>query len=159
MQFIMSTITKTSLKIKSNSFKNNGAIPSKYCSEGLNVNPALYIEDLPKHAKSLAIIVNDPDAKNGDYCHWIVWDVAPKKTIKENSSPGIQGRNSKGINKYLGPCPPAGIHHYHFQVFALDTKLTSLPPSSNEKELKAAMQNHIIAKGVLIGLYKKMDVH
>lgn len=155
----MSTTINTSLRIKSSSFKNNGAIPSKYCCDGLNINPEISIDELPENAQSLAIIVSDPDAKNGDYCHWIVWDVAPKTLIKENSSPGIEGRNSKGMNKYVGPCPPVGIHHYHFQVFALDTKLSSLPPSSNEKELKAAMQNHIIAKGELIGLYKKMNSH
>lgn len=155
----MSTTINKSLRIKSSSFKNNSAIPSKYCCDGLNINPELSIDDLPENAKSLAIIVKDPDAKNGDYCHWIVWDVDPKTIIKENSSPGIEGRNSKGMNKYAGPCPPMGIHHYHFQVYALDTKLSYLPPSSNEKELKVAMKNHIIAKGELIGLYKKMDAH
>lgn len=155
---MITTMTK-SLNIKSTSFKNNEVIPSKYCCDGLDINPELSIEELPENVKSLAIIVKDPDAKNGDYCHWVVWDVSPKKIINENSSPGIEGRNSKGENKYAGPCPPIGMHHYHFQVYALDTKLSSLPPSSNERELIKAMENHIIAKGELIGLYKKINSH
>ncbi|MFV7236273.1 YbhB/YbcL family Raf kinase inhibitor-like protein [Flavobacterium sp. ZB4R12] len=150
----MSTIISTTLTIKSPAFKNNEFIPSKYTCDGLNINPELIIEDIPVNTKSLAIIVDDPDAPNGTFCHWLLWDIPPKTTIKEDSRPGTQGRNSIHENKYFGPCPPSGTHHYHFKVYALDAKL-NLPPNTGEKELLNTMRGHIISSGDLVGLYKR----
>nr|WP_314896853.1 YbhB/YbcL family Raf kinase inhibitor-like protein [uncultured Flavobacterium sp.] len=150
----MSTIISTTLTIKSPAFKNNEFIPSKYTCDGLNINPELIIEDIPVNTKSLAIIVDDPDAPNGTFCHWLLWDIPPKTTIKEDSRPGTQGRNSIHENKYFGPCPPSGTHHYHFKVYALDAKL-NLPPNTGEKELLNTMKGHIISSGDLVGLYKR----
>ncbi len=152
--YIMSTIISTTLTIKSPAFKNNEFIPSKYTCDGLNINPELIIEDIPVNTKSLAIIVDDPDAPNGTFCHWLLWDIPPKTTIKEDSRPGTQGRNSIHENKYFGPCPPSGTHHYHFKVYALDAKL-NLPPNTGEKELLNTMKGHIISSGDLVGLYKR----
>lgn len=150
----MATIVSTTMTIKSFAFKNNGFIPSKYTCDGTNINPDLMIKDIPVNAKSLAIIVDDPDAPNGAFCHWVMWDIPLKNNIiKENSKPGIQGRNSMGENKYSGPCPPSGIHHYHFIVYALDTKLDSLSPNTDRKGLLNAMEGHIISSGHLVGLY------
>lgn len=154
--YIMSlTISATLLVIKSSAFKNNEFIPSKYTCDGLNINPEISIDEIPENTKSLAIIVDDPDSPNGTFCHWLIWDVSPKSSIKEDSTPGIQGRNSMGENKYSGPCPPGGNHHYHFKVYALDTKLSTLSPSTNQKEFEKAMKGHVIAWGELIGLYKR----
>lgn len=83
-----------------------------------------------------------------------MWNVPAVAVIDENSAPGIQGKNGKGENKYMGPCPPSGTHHYNFKVYALDTKL-NLPIGSNKKALLKAMDNHILASGELIGLFKK----
>jgi hypothetical protein len=151
----METTAIKTLIVKSSSFKNNEMIPSQYTCNGLNINPELMIEELPANAKSLAIIVDDADAPSGCHCHWLVWDIIPQRIIEEDSAPGIQGRNSMGENKYIGPCPPSGLHQYHFKVYALDTKLSMLPPSTNEKELMAAMSRHIISSGELLGLYSK----
>lgn len=151
----MATTVSTTLVVKSAAFNNNEMIPSQYTCDGLNINPELIIEEIPANTKSLAIIVDDPDSPSGTYCHWLVWDILPERIIEENSVPGIQGRNTMGENKYTGPCPPSGTHHYHFKVYALDTKLSVLPPSTNEKELTAAMKPHIISSGELIGLYRK----
>jgi Raf kinase inhibitor-like YbhB/YbcL family protein len=154
--YIMSlTISTTLLVIKSSAFKNNEFIPSKYTCDGLNINPEISIDEIPENTKSLAVIVDDPDSPNGTFCHWLIWDISPKSSIKEDSSPGIQGRNSMGENKYSGPCPPGGKHHYHFKVYALDTKLSALPSSTNQKEFEKAMKGHVIAWGELIGLYKR----
>lgn len=150
----MTTATKTALSIKSTAFKNNEFIPSKYTCEGADVNPDLEIEDLPSNTKSLALIVDDPDAPNGTFDHWVMWDIPPKSKIEEDSAPGIEGKNSKQENRYTGPCPPSGTHHYHFKIYALDTKLSFLPPSTNKKSLEKSMKQHIIASGELIGLYK-----
>lgn len=152
--YIMSTIISTTLTIKSPAFKNNEFIPSKYTCDGLNINPELIIEDIPVNTKSLAIIVDDPDAPNGTFCHWLLWNIPPKSTIKEDSRPGTQGRNSIHENKYFGPCPPSGTHHYHFKVYALDAKL-NLAPNTGEKELLNTMKGHIISSGDLVGLYKR----
>ena len=150
----MSTIISTTLTIKSSAFKNNEFIPSKYTCDGLNINPDLMVENIPANTISLAVIIDDPDAPNGTFCHWLVWDIPPKNTIKEDSRPGAQGRNSMHENKYFGPCPPSGTHHYHFKVYALNTKL-NLPQNTGEKELLNAMKGHIISSGDLVGLYKR----
>jgi Raf kinase inhibitor-like YbhB/YbcL family protein len=151
----MSVTVSTRLVVKSSAFKDTEFILSKYTCDGVNINPDISIDEIPENTKSLAIIVDDPDAPNGTFCHWLMWDISPKSSIKEDSSPGTQGRNSFGENKYNGPCPPSGRHHYHFKVYALDTKLGSLPPSTDKKGLEKAMKGHIMAWGELIGLYKR----
>jgi Raf kinase inhibitor-like YbhB/YbcL family protein len=152
--FIMSVTASSTLVIKSPAFEDNEFISSKYTCDGVNVNPEISIGEIPKDTKSLAIIVDDPDAPSGSFCHWLMWNIAPKNSIKENSAPGIQGRNSFGENKYDGPCPPSGKHHYHFKVYALNTKLNLLV-STDKNELEKAMRDHIIARGELVGLYKR----
>ena len=115
---IMTTLTKNELTVTSSAFKGDGMIPSKYTCEGDNINPPLRISGIPSAAKSLAIIMDDPDAPNGTFDHWIAWNIDPVETIAENSSPGIKGKNGRSQNGYTGPCPPSGMHHYHFKVYA-----------------------------------------
>jgi Raf kinase inhibitor-like YbhB/YbcL family protein len=154
--YIMATIATTTLTIKSFAFKSNGFIPAKYTCDGSNINPDLKIDDIPANAKSLAIIVDDPDAPNGIFSHWVMWDIPVRNNvIVENSAPGIQGRNGIRENKYFGPCPPSGIHHYHFRVFALNTKLSTLSRNTDRKGLLNAMEGHIISSCDLIGLYER----
>lgn len=100
------------------------------------------------------MIVDDTDVPNGTFCHWLMWDIPPKNSIREDSKPGTQGRNSMHENKYFGPCPPSDTHHYHFKVYALNTKL-NLPPNTSEKEFLNAMKGPIISWGDLVGLYKR----
>ncbi|SHM47238.1 YbhB/YbcL family Raf kinase inhibitor-like protein [Flavobacterium xinjiangense] len=152
--FIMSVTASSKLVIKSPAFEDNEFIYSKYTCDGVNVNPEISIGEIPKNTKSLAIIVDDPDAPSGSFCHWLMWNIAPKNSIKENSAPGIQGRNSFGENKYDGPCPPSGKHHYYFKVYALNTKLNLLV-STDKNELEKEMKDYIIAWGELVGLYKR----
>lgn len=151
---VMATVLNKPLVIKSSAFGNNEWIPEKYTCIGSNINPALTISDIPNGTKSLVLIVDDPDAPNGTYTHWIMWNIPVITAIGENSTPGTQGKNSKGENKYFGPCPPSGIHHYNFKVYALDTKL-EIPIVSDKNILLKAMDKHILASGVLIGLFKK----
>ncbi|MFW6285771.1 MAG: YbhB/YbcL family Raf kinase inhibitor-like protein [Nanoarchaeota archaeon] len=144
------------MEIKSNSFKENCYIPSKYTCQGDDINPSLIIRDIPKNTKSLAIIVDDPDAPQKTFVHWIIWNIKPQKEIKEsffsaNTSSGI---NDFGVNKYKGPCPPNGVHRYFFKVYALN-KMLDLNQETNKKDLEDAMQNHIIQKAQIMGIYKK----
>lgn len=152
----MSTaITTILLEVTSHSFKENSFIPSKYSSEKENIQPSLTIRNVPGDCKSLAIIVDDPDAIGAPFVHWVMWNIDPAiKTIKENSSPGIQGINSKTTNGYYGPATQRTVHHYHFKIFALDT-LLDIKNTSGKQGLEEAMKNHIIAKGELIGLFEK----
>ncbi|HEY1871769.1 MAG TPA: YbhB/YbcL family Raf kinase inhibitor-like protein [Chitinophagaceae bacterium] len=152
--FLFAAVTSTTLQVSSPSFKANGMIPLKYTCEGQSINPAVSVTNIPKQAKSLALIVDDPDAPKGGFVHWVMWNIDPSGTIKENSAPGTQGKNGAGGNKYLGPCPPTGTHHYHFRVYALDAKL-NLQDATDKAALETAMKGHILASGELVGLYKK----
>jgi len=118
------------------------------------VNPSLKIEHVPPEAKSLVLIVDDPDAPGGTWDHWVVWNIVPTERVEENTVPGTQGLNSFGKQSYGGPCPPSGTHRYFFKVYALDTEL-KLPSSSRKKDVEKAMQNHVLAKGELVGLYSR----
>ncbi len=142
------------MELKSIAFNDNGALPSKYTCDGANVNPPLTIKDIPKEARSMALIVDDPDAPRGDWVHWVVWNIPITENIEEDSVPGVQGVNDFGDNSYGGPCPPSGTHRYFFRIYALDTEL-DLPGSTNKRELEDAMRNHIIAKAELVGTYKR----
>ena len=145
------------MKIASSAFENKQMIPQKYTCDGENINPPLQITEVPSNTQSLVLIVDDPDAPSGDWVHWLVWNINPEtKLITENESPqgAIQGTNDFGKQNYGGPCPPSGIHHYQFKIYALDTTL-NLPSSSRKKDLEKAMANHILDKDMLIGLYQR----
>ena len=142
------------MKLTSPEFEHNQFIPRKFSCEGDDVNPALIIEDVPKEAKSLALIMDDPDASMGTWVHWVVFDIPVKNRIEENSIPGKQGINNAGQKNYHGPCPPSGVHRYFFKLYALDT-LLNLKEGISKGGLEKAMQGHILAEAELIGLYKR----
>ncbi|MEP6948328.1 MAG: YbhB/YbcL family Raf kinase inhibitor-like protein [Ginsengibacter sp.] len=143
-----------SLIISSSAFENEGIIPSRYTCEGEEINPPLHVENIPEGTQTLAIIVEDPDAPKGTFDHWLVWNIPPESIIKENRIPGISGQNSAGKTGYHGPCPPSGYHRYYFTVFALNDSL-DIQAGADKKTLLAAIEPHIIAKGSLMGKYKK----
>jgi Raf kinase inhibitor-like YbhB/YbcL family protein len=149
-------ITTKQLTIGSTVFGNKEFVPSKYTCERENVNPPLTIEGIPSSTKSLALVIEDPDAANGVFVHWAVWNIPPQEMIEENSIPGIQGKNSFGKTKYQGPCPPEGkTHRYHFKVYALDS-LLELQAGSDVKMLDEVVSDYAIAYGEITGLYKKL---
>jgi Raf kinase inhibitor-like YbhB/YbcL family protein len=146
---------KGGLTITSKDFTNNGMIPSKYTCEGADINPSLHIADVPAAAKSLALILHDPDAPvKGGFTHWVMWNIPINGEIPENFKGAEQGLNGTGKNGYKGMCPPSGTHHYHFKVYALDTKL-NISANTDKTGLEKAMQGHILSEADLIGLYKK----
>jgi Raf kinase inhibitor-like YbhB/YbcL family protein len=143
------------LVVKSPSFQPNTPIPKKYSCDGEDMNPSLTIEGVPKESKSLALIVDDPDAPGGTFDHWVVWDIPPSTTkIAEHSVPGTEGLNGARQKGFMGPCPPSGTHRYFFKVYALDTAL-KLGAKTTKRDLEKAIQNHILGKGELIGLYHR----
>lgn len=144
----------SSLFITSPAFENEGIIPSKFTCEGENINPPLAVNNIPEGTKTLAVIVEDPDAPKGVFDHWLAWNLPPDILIDENRIPGMSGTNGAGKTGYYGPCPPSGFHRYYFNVFALDDSL-NLEEGADKKMLQAAMEQHILAKGSLMGRYKK----
>lgn len=144
------------LIITSPSFFEGADIPVKFSCRGENISPAINIRSIPAEAKSLAIIVEDPDAPHGIFDHWVVWNLQPHNTIVENSKDGVQGKNGTGGTGYTGPCPPYGIHRYQFKVYALDSML-DLPVSTNKKNLMNAMKEHVIAGGELTGIFSSQS--
>jgi Raf kinase inhibitor-like YbhB/YbcL family protein len=143
------------ISIKSPAFENNKQIPKKYSCDGDDINPPLIIEGAPKEAKTLVLIMDDPDAPNGTFDHWIVWNIQASTTkIGEDTVPGTEGMNSARQQAYMGPCPPSGTHRYFFKLYSLDTELT-LATTSRKKDVEKAMEGHILSKGELIGLYHR----
>ena len=150
----MAAQTTVLLSVRSIAFNTGGHIPAKFTCEGENVNPPLEISGAPQSTKTLAIIVEDPDAPRGVFYHWLVWNISPNEPIDENSLPGISGKNSFGKAGYAGPCPPSGTHRYFFKVYALDSTL-DIEAGANKDALEEAMYGHILAEGELMALYHK----
>ncbi|HSX26453.1 MAG TPA: YbhB/YbcL family Raf kinase inhibitor-like protein [Chlamydiales bacterium] len=151
------------MKLTSSAFKEGATIPSLYTCEGKSINPPLEISGVPPQAKSLVLIVDDPDVPSfvrADkmYDHWVVFNMPPHThLIGEHSiPPGQQGRNTAGKNEYIGPCPPDREHRYFFKLYALD-KMLELPAGATKKEVERAMHGHIVAQCQLMARYEKME--
>jgi Raf kinase inhibitor-like YbhB/YbcL family protein len=146
------------LKVFSSSFENGGIIPAKFTCDGENISPDINWEGVPKGSKSLALICDDPDAPSGDFVHWVVFNIpADIDGFEENaeiSNIADLGITDYGHPGYGGPCPPSGFHHYHFKVYALD-EILSAESNIDKYELLKEMEGHILAKGELVGLYKR----
>jgi Raf kinase inhibitor-like YbhB/YbcL family protein len=153
------------LKITSSAFEDGFSIPSKYTCDGKSINPPLQISNVPESAKSLTLIMYDPDIPDSAkqalgvdiFVHWIKWNLLATTTeIKEGQEPaGVSGKGGSGKLTYVGPCPPDKEHRYFFQIYALDSML-NLPEGSSKENLEKAMEGHIIAWGELIGKYNKI---
>jgi Raf kinase inhibitor-like YbhB/YbcL family protein len=144
------------MKITSSAFQEGANIPSKFTCDGADTSPPLQIADIPSEAKSLALIVDDPDAPGGLFTHWTVWNIPPQTSaVEEGSAPeGVQGTNDFGKSGYGGPCPPSGTHRYYFKIFALDREL-DLPFGAKRGQIDGALKSHVIAQGELMGRYSR----
>ena len=144
------------MKITSPAFEDGQMIPSLYTCDGDNINPPLEIENVPSEAKSLALIMDDPDAPRGTFTHWIMWNIPPDtKIIEENEwlEGADQGLNDGGDLGYMGPCPPEGVHNYHFRLYALN-KTLDLSGEVKKEKLEKEINNNLIEKTEIVGLYK-----
>lgn len=144
------------MELTSPAFEEGGMIPAEYTCQGKDISPELNIAGIPEDAKSLALIMDDPDAPMGTWDHWVVFNMpaATAKIAKGTEPEGIPGTNSWKRTGYGGPCPPSGTHRYFFRVFALDTEL-DLSSGATKKEVMDAMEGHIIGKAQLMGRYSK----
>jgi Raf kinase inhibitor-like YbhB/YbcL family protein len=155
------------LSLTSSAFTPGAAIPSRYTCEGQDISPPLAWDGVPAGTKSLALIIDDPDAPDPKapkrvWVHWILYNLpADTRSLAENADrAGIpagssQGLADAGVAAYGGPCPPIGRHRYFHKLYALDTRLDLTHPT--KAELVAAMKGHVLAKAELIGTYQKGD--
>lgn len=138
-------------------FSHNGFIPKEYSCDGEGKHPPLQLSGVPEGVRSLALIVDDPDAPRGLWTHWLVWNI-DSKTIEikagEVPSGAVQGKTSSGENVWGPPCPPSGTHHYRFKLFALDVPL-NLATDTTQRDLEAACVGHILDQTKLVGLYAR----
>jgi len=154
------------MMITSPSFKHNGTIPARHTCDGLNISPVLKWTGVPAGTKSLALIVDDPDAPDPGapkmtWVHWVVYNIPPDtNSLQETlSAEGIPRGTLLGLNDwnhagYQGPCPPIGKHRYFFKLYALDIVLPDLKHPT-KATLEKAMQGHVLVVSNLVGLYRR----
>lgn len=142
------------IQISSPSFKHRGHIPPLYTRDGQNINPGFTIGALPIGTISLVLIMEDTDAPQHPWAHWIVYNIPAVSHIRPHSIPGEEAINDFKLMHYCGPCPPNGTHRYHFRFYALsDLVCPGDKPSKNE--IIELMTPHILGYGEIIGLYKQ----
>ncbi|HXU77132.1 MAG TPA: YbhB/YbcL family Raf kinase inhibitor-like protein [Methylomirabilota bacterium] len=145
------------MKITSPVFKDGEKIPKEYTREGQDKSPPLHLEEVPERAKSLAVIVEDPDAPKGTFIHWLVFNIDPRtRDIREGGAPvmSTQGSNDWGEVQYGGPRPPSGEHRYFFKAVALDAFLP-LARGASREALEQAMRGHVVEEAALMGRYAR----
>lgn len=149
------------MKLTSSAFEEGGIIPSKYTCEGKNISPPLKISEVPKQAKSLVLIMDDPDVPasirpDRMWDHWVLFNIPPNTSqIEENATPQCTpGKTTYGHTRYGGPCPPDAEHRYFFKLYALD-RMLDLKEGATKKEVEKAMEEHILADCQLMGKYEK----
>ncbi len=155
------------LTLTSPAFKPGSPIPSLYTCEGKGISPPIAWEDAPPGTKSLAFVLDDPDAPDPKaprrvWVHWVLYNIPPDaKELAENADKGglpagtVRGVTDFGKAEYGGPCPPIGRHRYFHKLYALDTRLDLA--GATKAELEAAMKGHVLGKAELIGTYQKGD--
>lgn len=144
------------MKLTSTAFTDGGKIPRRHACDGEDLSPPLKFSEVPASAKSLAVVVDDPDAPGGTFDHWISWNMpATMNSLPEGCSLPYEGTNHFGSLDYRGPCPPRGpVHHYHFKGYALDAML-ELRQGASKEELEDAMKGHVVASVELVGTYQR----
>jgi Raf kinase inhibitor-like YbhB/YbcL family protein len=151
------------LRLSSPAFNPGAPIPADFSCDAGDHSPALAWTGAPAGTKSYALIVEDPDAPMGTFVHWVVFNLPAAASGMAADAPKTpqladgarQGNNGMGAVGYKGPCPPPGkTHHYHFELFALDSTL-DMPSAADATSLRAAMQNHVKANAELVGTFER----
>lgn len=150
------------LEISSPAFTDHGPIPREHTCDGADAPPPLRWSEAPAGTKSLALIVDDPDAPDPDapkrtYVHWVLYDIPPSVTsLADGTLPegARDGKNDWDRTGYGGPCPPIGRHRYFFKLYALDAMLGDLRTPTKAK-LENAMRDHVLERAELVGTYER----
>jgi Raf kinase inhibitor-like YbhB/YbcL family protein len=145
------------ITVTSTAFRDGQPIPKRFTCDGDNTSPEVSWRGVPKDAKALALVVDDPDADEGTFVHWALVDVSPQTTkVDEDSVPSgaVKAENGTGDASYHGPCPPSGTHHYRFTVYALKAKTGIGAGESTDAALRA-VRRAATAQGRLVGTYSR----
>jgi len=153
---------QATMTLTSTAFAAGDPIPTKYACDGDNVSPPLEWDEPPTGTRSLALIMDDPDAPSGEFVHWVLYDLpATLRGLPEGvsidekpSQGGTNGTNGAGRSGYTGPCPPSGTHRYFFRLYAVDYELDA-SPGLTKNQLLQAMAGDILAQGELMGTYSR----
>ncbi len=143
--------------LESSAFEHAQAIPSRYTCDGEDLSPPLRWANVPEEARSLALLVDDPDAPGGVFTHWLAWGLDPGAGgLGEGEAAPSEGRNDFGTLGYRGPCPPPGHgrHRYVFRLYALDRDL-DLDPGAEKAELEQAIEGQVLTIAELVGTYER----
>ena len=143
--------------LASDAFENAQAIPSRHSCEGEDVSPPLRWSNVPEGTRSLALVVDDPDAPGGVFTHWLAWGLDPgAEGLVEGESAPREGQNDFGMSGYRGPCPPPGRgrHRYVFRLYALDAE-PELTAGADKHELEQAIEGHVLTMAELVGSYER----
>jgi Raf kinase inhibitor-like YbhB/YbcL family protein len=144
------------LTVSSAAFVADRSIPPEYTCDGTQVSPPLSWSAVPKATRSVAVMVDDPDANGGDKTHWLVTGIDPTTQALMIGSAlpdgAVAAKNDDGQVGYSGPCPPAGRHRYYFHVYALET---TIPAPASKADFLASINGHVLAEGQLMGTYEK----
>jgi Raf kinase inhibitor-like YbhB/YbcL family protein len=153
--------TVMAFQLFTNAFANGGWIPSLHSCQGADISPALEWSGGPAEARSLALIVDDPDAPGGTWNHWLLYDIpASVHNLPQGHRPGApaaSGKNDFGTLGYRGPCPPKGHgpHRYFFRLYALDVHTLGLPAGVKRAELEQALKGHVLAEAQYMGRFER----
>jgi len=151
-------VTLTKLELTSSAFQDGQPIPVRYTCDGENQSPALSWGDPPQGTKGFALVIDDPDAPNGIFRHWGVFDIpASTRSIGGGQRVGTEVTNDFGKAGYGGPCPPKGHgpHHYHFKLFALDVDKLNIAARAKVLDVENEATKYAIAQGELVGTYER----
>jgi Raf kinase inhibitor-like YbhB/YbcL family protein len=141
--------------LTSPAFRNGAAIPTRFSCEGRNVSPTLRWTAPPRGARSLALVMDDPDAPGGTFNHWLAWNIRPSaRSLAEGTRPPREGTNSAGRTGYVGPCPPSGRHRYIFRLYALSRPLP-LARGARSADFRRALRGRVLATARLAGTYER----
>ena len=147
-------------RLFSSGFSEGGFIPQLYSCQGADLSPSLEWSGEPPGTRSFALVVEDPDAPAGTWCHWLLYDIPAKiHDLAQGYRPGtlaMSGTNDFGKQGYGGPCPPKGVaHRYFFKLHALDVQTLGLPAGAKRAEIQQAIQGHILAHAEYMGRYQR----
>jgi len=147
------------MKVSIDDFADGDRIPTKYTCQGQNIAPIINISDVPSEAKSLLLLVEDPDAPGDIWNHMIIWGIQPNNQILDlNNLPDkvVVGKNSWGKNNYGGPCPPSGTHRYFFNLYALDIEI-QLDKNAYSSLIKDEISGHVLEYAKHMGTFSKVS--
>lgn len=145
--------------LSSPAFRAGGDIPPQFTCDADDIPPHLTWSGAPRDVRSFVLIVDDPDAPNGTFTHWVVFDIPADRTDlpsgRRSDAVGVSGRNDRGELGYMGPCPPSGTHRYFFRLFAVDVETLGLTAGASRERVEEAIAAHMLGTAELMGRYAR----